>query len=53
MGRIPYLLIRNIDPQTYIEETKKFLKVRIQCKEALGIENANGIQIYEDVVRYL
>ena len=25
----------------------------LQYKEALGIENTNGIQIYEDVVRYL
>ena len=53
MERIPYLLVRNIDPQIYIEKTKEFLKVRIQYKEALGIENTNGIQIYEDVVRYL
>ena len=53
MERIPYLLVRNIDPQIYIEKTKEFLRVRIQYKEALGIENTNGIQIYEDVVRYL
>ena len=53
MGRIPYLLVRNIDPQIYIEKTKEFLRVRIQHKEELGIENTNGIQIYEDVVRYL
>ena len=53
MERIPYLLVRNIDPQTYIEKMKEFLRVRIQYKEALGIENTNGIQIYEDVVRYL
>ena len=53
MERISYLLVRNIDPQIYIEKTKEFLRVRIQYKEALGIENTNGIQIYEDVVRYL
>ena len=35
MERIPYLLVRNIDPQIYIEKTKEFLKVRIQYKEAL------------------
>ena len=53
MERIPYLLVRNIDPQIYIEKTKEFLRVRIQYKEELGIENTNGIQIYEDVIRYL
>ena len=53
MERISYLLVRNIDPQIYIEKTKEFLRVRIQYKEALGIENTNGFQIYEDVVRYL
>ena len=53
MERVPYLLVRNIDPQTYIEKTKEFLKVRIQYKEELGIEYSNGIQIYEAIIRYL
>ena len=53
MERVPYLLVRNIDPQTYIEKTKEFLKVRIQYKEELGIEYSNGIQIYEAIIRHL
>ena len=53
VGRLPYLIVRGIDPSPYISNLKSFIQFRINEKEKVGLENSNAIQMYQEILRNL
>jgi glycosyl transferase, family 2/glycosyl transferase family 8 len=53
LGRIPFLIGREIDPTPYIEGMKNFLQWRLDTKSDVGEGESNALHIYREIVRSL